>query len=158
MNEEIAKTRHMLYELNSSTCYSTDNNFAYALDLYNEDQSPESIERLDIWDIKYTNFVPTYDKWCIQCNNKAAKMRCSRCKAVYFCDKICQTKAWRIHKKHCGRNLFSRCIACGNHIESYLKCDNCPVKFCSESCKEQIYSMHKIYDCDYFSKTFNSLY
>ena len=124
-------------------CYLTDNTFAYKYD------TKVSYEDC----LKCYNFVPVYDKWCLTCNNKNCKLRCIQCESVYFCDKECQKKAWPIHKLHCGRDLFTLCITCGNpDIKS--KCSDCPVKFCSEKCKNDIYNAHKDYDCDYFKLTF----
>lgn len=121
-------------------------------------------------ELKLENFVPTYDKWCLGCTDvyKPATKKCSKCKSVYFCSKECQLKCWPIHKKHCKRDLFTLCITCGR-LDPKIKCsdcelpnvDNCfsgscPVKFCSEECKDKIFAMHKEHDCEYFSKTFGS--
>lgn len=124
-------------------CYLTNNNFAYKYDT-NSDYEDE---------IKIENFVPTYDKWCLNCGAKDAKGRCSKCKSVYFCNADCQKKCWPVHKKHCGRNLFILCINCGKENPS-LKCADCPVRFCSQSCMDKILAPHKEYDCKYFAKTF----
>lgn len=53
--------------------------------------------------------VPSVDpeesaRICFQCGNvdSEKKLRkCSRCKRTYFCDKECQQKAWKRHKKDC---------------------------------------------------------
>ena len=123
--------------------YLTDNYIAYKIDA-NKDFSE---------DLRFMNFVPIYDMWCLYCDNKCATKRCTKCKSVFFCDKNCQTNAWSIHKQHCGRDLFTLCSLCGKQNPK-LKCDKCPVKFCDEKCKSQIYAPHKEFDCDYFSKTF----
>ena len=135
--------KNYLYKL----CYITNNNFAYKYDT-NADYDNE---------MKLYNFVPTYDKWCLGCTNKNAKYKCSDCKSVYFCGRECQKKCWKVHKKHCKRNLFSICMACGNNNIS-IKCDDCPVKYCSEKCKKEFHITHKEFDCDYFNKTFGKNY
>lgn len=127
-------------------CYTSDNNFAYHYDLGGEHK---------LRDIKIYNFVPTYDKWCLACAAKNAHLRCSKCKSVHFCSKQCQKKAWQIHKKHCGRDLFALCCCCGKGKNDAWKCDNCPVHYCSDICKNKFQSAHKEFDCDYFSQTFN---
>ena len=129
-----------------------DNNFAYHYCAGNQKKVLENS--------KYFNFVPTYDEWCLYCDDRTKKKKkCSRCKSVFFCDETCQRKAWKIHKKHCGQDLFQNCIQCGQGItEKHMwhKCEKCPVKFCSKTCKDQIYHLHQEFDCEYFAKTFNS--
>lgn len=119
-----------------ASCYKTNNNFAYK---YDKGESYWS-------EMKTENYVPSYDHWCLACPSRAARQRCSKCKSVYFCDEKCQRAAWKIHKKHCGRNLFQICIVCGK--DGVMKCENCPVKFCSEVCKKRIYKLHREIDCD----------
>lgn len=133
-----------------------DNNFAYHACLQNKYKMFENC--------KVTNFVPTYDKWCLYCDDRGKpKKTCSRCKSVFFCDTTCQKKAWKIHKKHCGQDLFRNCACCGTIIteahrqNSWHKCEKCPVKFCSPKCRKTLYEDHKMVDCDYFAKTFNGL-
>ena len=128
-------------------CYLSNNNFAYKYDT-NDNYENE---------LKIYNFVPTYDKWCLRCLDRDARYKCSDCKAVYFCGRECQRKCWKVHKKHCKRNLFSLCSTCGSDNIT-LKCDKCPVKFCSDKCKNQIYGDHKEFDCEYFHKTFGEKY
>ena len=128
-------------------CYKTNNRFAYIQDLTGI--PPES-------EAKHYNFVPSYDKWCLYCDAKNCKVRCSICKFVYYCNDNCQKKSWEIHKNHCKRDLFCVCIMCGKD-EPKIKCDSCPVKFCDDNCKNQIYSEHKAYDCDTFSKFVSTL-
>lgn len=142
---------HLLYpELKTTInlkdyCYKTDNYFAYIVDSRREDFKQH---------IKVFNFVPTYDRWCLFCGDKDwKKKRCSKCKSVYFCNSTCQRKAWRIHKVHCGRDLFVLCASCGQYATNdVLKCDTCPVKFCNEKCKKDIFGDHKEFDCTYFTK------
>ncbi|AYV81166.1 MAG: putative ankyrin repeat and MYND domain-containing protein 2 [Harvfovirus sp.] len=125
-------------------CYESNNRFAYKYDLTGK--IPES-------ELKVLNFVPTYDKWCLFCDKKECTKRCSICKTVYFCDKECQGRAWAIHKKHCGRNLFTICISCGsNNIK--IKCEKCPVWYCGDKCKRSIAAPHAEFDCDHFIKIF----
>lgn len=40
---------------------------------------------------------------CEACG-ETATTRCARCKAVFFCGRECQKKAWRTHKKECFEN------------------------------------------------------
>ena len=82
--------------------YQVDNNFAYNIDTNNEYKTFQNS--------KLFNFVPTYDNWCLYCDAKKCEKKCSKCKSVYFCNQDCQRKAWKIHKKHCGRNLSHFCL------------------------------------------------
>jgi len=140
-------------------CYKVDNNCAYKHDVYQKTGKDSDKNQLMNF-VKLYNFVPTYDKWCLYCDNRDSHKRCSKCRSVYFCSIECQKKAWPVHKLHCGRNLFVLCATCGQElhgsylIKDSLSCDTCPVKFCSEECKTNLYSSHKEIDCDYFSKIF----
>ena len=93
----------------------------------------------------------------MNCGNKDARYRCLGCKSVYFCDEECQRKCWKTHKRHCKRDLFIVCINCGksnNSTTNLIKCPDCPVKFCSQICKDTIFQAHKEFDCEYFKLTF----
>jgi hypothetical protein len=40
---------------------------------------------------------------CAACGAKRLQMlRCSRCKAAFYCDAACQKRHWREHKAACG--------------------------------------------------------
>lgn len=130
-------------------CYRTNNNFAYHYDA-NNDTSFEA---------KIGNFIPTYDDWCLGCDNKDAQYKCSGCKSVRFCSKQCQKKCWKIHKNHCTRTLFVHCINCCKPTYNHEhKCPNCPVNFCSEKCKNQIYQSHLDFDCENLAKIYSQRY
>lgn len=133
-------------------CYKTNNNYAYLTAVSKGDNNRVG-HRL-IQESKIINFVTTYKKICLNCGEKDAKYRCSGCKSVYFCTTGCQSMSWTIHKKHCTRDLFAICITCGQDTKA-LKCDNCPVHWCSEQCKEAIYSIHVETDCAQLGKIFN---
>lgn len=125
-------------------CYATNNNYAFKFDT---NMKPET-------EMKIYNFVPTYDKWCLGCDNKDAQFKCSKCKSVYFCSRKCQKKCWPVHKKHCGRNLFCRCAMCGIAVCN-VSCENeCPVKWCSETCKKKMYRDHVDFDCENLKNLF----
>ena len=118
-------------------CYATNNRFAYQF------ERDRAIPR---GELKTMNFVPTYDPWCLFCDKKDCTKRCTKCKFVYFCDSECQRKAWPIHKRHCGRDLFKLCMRCGIR-EAKQRCDACPVGYCSDSCRFKIEKAHKAYRC-----------
>ncbi|KAF2124021.1 hypothetical protein P153DRAFT_351657 [Dothidotthia symphoricarpi CBS 119687] len=40
-------------------------------------------------------------KPCSTCSGGPAKLRCSRCKAAFYCDKACQKSAWKAHRTVC---------------------------------------------------------
>ena len=121
-------------------CYLTNNRFAYKFE--RDKKIPED-------EMKYFNFVPTYDKWCLFCDRKGCTSICSKCKYVYFCDQKCQRKSWKIHKTHCNRDLFGLCIACGsNNIKIKCPTEKCKINYCSETCKNSIHEMHLLYDCN----------
>src|SRR5437868_13685033 len=110
-----SETQNILH----NACYRTNNRYAYTYDL---------TKKSDPKEFKYYNFTPTYDPWCLFCNVKNCSNKCSKCKMIYFCNTECQRKAWPIHKKHCGRDLFTVCILCGSEDNLVFKCMNCPVK------------------------------
>jgi len=126
-------------------CYKSNNRYAYKYD---------KTGKSDIKESKYYNFAPTTDLWCLYCDAKNCTLKCSKCKSVYFCDKECQKQSWSIHKKHCGKDLFSVCILCGTSDDLNFKCSKCPVKFCSKECYDKIHNEHADIDCHVFSKQF----
>ncbi len=141
---------------NTPLVYATNNRFAYYTDLYKETNDIKH-KRLADAEMKTTNFVPTYDKWCLYCDNKSkVEQRCSICKTVYFCNAECQRKAWQLHKNHCRRDLFTLCAACGVPTPGGgpYNCRSCPVRFCSEKCEKQIGSPHREIDCPTFMRLF----
>ncbi len=122
-------------------CYLSNNRFAYQFD---------KTKQIPYDELKTENFTPTYDKWCLNCENKDCRLKCSICKYVYYCDKNCQKSSWKIHKKHCGRDLFQLCITCGNE-DTLLTCEKCNfVKYCSQKCMDLLHHMHLEYDCKNF--------
>lgn len=127
-----------------NACYASNNAYAY----YFVFQDKEGIAR----ETKIQNFVPTYDKWCLYCNKRGVSKRCLGCKTIYFCNRECQIAAWPIHAKHCGRNLFENCATCA--APASIKCNKCPVSWCSENCKNKIFQPHCDYDCDNFARLF----
>lgn len=38
---------------------------------------------------------------CYQCNTPDPKLRCSRCKAIWYCNERCQVEDWPDHKSRC---------------------------------------------------------
>lgn len=141
----------------SAQCYACNNRYAYYADKYDVDKDESSFLLRD-GELKVHNFVPTYDKWCLYCNKKGVKAHCGRCKTVYFCDRSCQEKAWYIHRRHCGRDQFVLCAHCGTHLSDQssggVKCDRCPVRFCSVQCMVLILAAHKEFDCETFATLF----
>lgn len=131
----------------SISCYFSNNRYAYNYDIGDSKRIGE--------ETKIYNFVPTYDKWCLYCNKKGVELRCSKCKAIYFCNQECQIKAWPIHKKHCDRDLFQVCAGCGIGLTLMkIQCGKCPVKYCSEECKNRLHSAHIEFDCEHFQRMF----
>lgn len=126
-------------------CYATNNIYAYYWDIGDK----KGVEQ----ELRIYNFVPTYEKWCLYCKKKGVSKHCSRCRTIYFCSDQCQRAAWPVHKKHCGRNQFSICSLCAAAPVT-VTCSNCPVGWCSISCKEKIYSAHIDYDCTTFARLF----
>lgn len=40
---------------------------------------------------------------CVTCEEEKATKKCSKCKAVQYCDRECQRLHWFVHKKSCAR-------------------------------------------------------
>lgn len=45
--------------------------------------------------------------FCAYCGKESAKARCSVCRGALFCDKGCQSKAWKYHKRWCKSDAGS---------------------------------------------------
>lgn len=131
--------------------FQTDNYIAYRLDLFRDNPS-ELSEKQVLEFIKMTNFTPIYDHVCLFCDKKDVQSQCSKCKSVYFCDANCQLQSWKIHKRSCGRNLFTICCSCGSEKPS-IKCNNCPTRFCNKECQEKITKIHQE-DCQHLKSIF----
>lgn len=41
---------------------------------------------------------------CVTCSEPKAIKKCSKCRAVQYCDRECQRLHWFIHKKECARS------------------------------------------------------
>ena len=41
------------------------------------------------------------EKFCAYCGKEMAKLQCSVCRKALYCDKKCQTRAWKYHKTWC---------------------------------------------------------
>ncbi len=41
---------------------------------------------------------------CVTCSQPKAIKKCSKCKAVQYCDRECQRLHWFVHKKECDRS------------------------------------------------------
>lgn len=102
------------------------------------------------------NFIPYYESVCMTCNKPDVTKKCSRCRVVRYCSEDCAKKAWSVHKLHCGRNLFNRCIACGTVSKdgNDIKCSKCPVRFCNSDCKQKIIADHYKNDCKKLAELF----
>jgi MYND finger protein len=106
--------------------------------------------------IRPLNFIPTYQDWCLGCDKTNVKFRCSKCRTVKFCSVSCQRKCWPIHKKHCGRDLFTHCIVCGSDKVT-LTCDKCPIRYCGTICRSMFHIHHRKEDCLSLTQIFSTL-
>lgn len=48
-------------------------------------------------------FADTSTSFCSTCGEEGAPKKCSKCKAVQYCDRECQRLHWFMHKKACAR-------------------------------------------------------
>ena len=48
-------------------------------------------------------FADTSTPYCSTCGEESAPKKCSKCKAVQYCDRECQRLHWFMHKKACAR-------------------------------------------------------
>lgn len=56
-------------------------------------------------------FAADYSETCVTCGAEKATKKCSKCKAVQYCDRECQRLHWFIHKKSCARPGNASCSA-----------------------------------------------
>jgi hypothetical protein len=53
--------------------------------------------------VVYLSFLPHRQMTCCaSCSKAGATLRCSRCKAVYYCSTVCQHGDWKRHKASCA--------------------------------------------------------
>lgn len=45
--------------------------------------------------------------YCSSCGEEKPDKKCAKCKAVQYCDRVCQRLHWSMHKKNCARLLAS---------------------------------------------------
>ena len=152
---EPGMSHQAVFDRNWKKCYAVDNNFAYKKDLFDAEPTQHNKIRMEA-DVRMYNFAPTVDRWCLWCERKEVKRICSKCHHVFFCDTECQRRAWGRHKVHCGRDVFAICITCAEPTTGAVKCDKCPVTWCSDACKAQLVSAHNDFDCANFVKLFGS--
>ena len=137
-------------------CYQTNHRFAYYQDLYEQTRDEKVIE----WhsqEFRTDNFTPDYKEVCLYCHKPDATKRCGSCKTVAFCSQECQLNAWPIHKMRCRMSQFVCCCACGTQLKTEdqgVKCQKCPVRFCSSKCRNKIKAYHDSKDCDTFRRLF----
>lgn len=74
---------------------------------YQFDQSGRlKVRIIDLRTVNTTMSAPPIDlplQSCAHCTNKTAGAQCSKCRAVYYCNRTCQTADWKTHKKACKR-------------------------------------------------------
>ena len=100
---------------------------------------------------------------CGNCAAPNAAVRCSRCKAAYYCDASCQKKAYPAHKQRCyppgttvpdkdtekERKEKEKARTCGNCAppNAAVRCSRCKAAwYCDAGCQKKAYSSHK-HDC-----------
>ncbi|KAL3688449.1 hypothetical protein R1sor_014758 [Riccia sorocarpa] len=55
---------------------------------------------------------------CAQCSRAGVKLRCKDCSSVYYCDRECQKKGWKVHKPICKRIVALEKEAAGGGDEA----------------------------------------
>jgi len=59
---------------------------------------------------------------CSYCLEEDATMRCTKCKAVFYCDKKCQRRGWKLHKNFCSDDPAMRPVILVEHaVERVLE-------------------------------------
>ena len=94
---------------------------------------------------------------CAQCFQESAKLKaCSKCHTVYYCNKECQKKHWKEHKKTCcalhdcseqTKHLdeVSMCSYCSKTSNYLKKCTLCyAVQYCDKDCQRKHWPQHKM--------------
>lgn len=68
---------------------------------------------------------------CGSCGAKSAVLKKCTCGKVWYCDKECQTKAWKSGHKVCGK----ACDGCGKTSEVLKACVCGEVWYCGKECQ-----------------------
>ena len=94
---------------------------------------------------------------CAQCFQESAKLKArSKCHTVYYCNKECQQKHWKEHKKTCcalhdcseqTKHLdeVSVCSYCSKASNYLKKCTLCyAVQYCDKDCQRKHWPQHRM--------------
>ena len=89
---------------------------------------------------------------CASCGKNSAELKkCSACKKTKYCDRICQKKDWKKHKKICAfLSQAQFCNGCEKYFETSRSCPCHTVAYCSKPCQRMDWYRHKP-DCTFIT-------
>ncbi|KAJ4439915.1 ankyrin repeat and MYND domain-containing protein 2 [Periplaneta americana] len=68
-----------------------------------QQDSPQALSIISAAINGQRGFADTSTPYCSTCGEEGAPKKCSKCKAVQYCDRECQRLHWFMHKKACAR-------------------------------------------------------
>ncbi|XP_061169952.1 uncharacterized protein LOC133179178 [Saccostrea echinata] len=93
-------------------------------------------------------------KYCSFCGVHLSELqRCSRCKAKFYCSRVCQQNHWKEgHKKECREvsvdEMKNICSFCGIRSSDLMRCSRCKGEFyCSRECQRNHWKAGHERDC-----------
>ena len=102
---------------------------------------------------------------CESCGKTGENLpRCGKCLLVRYCNKTCQRKHWKLHKKTCGKiteisekkkdftsclnegqsSSSQKCVFCGKTGFDFIRCASCKLAwYCNTNCMRQDLFSHQ---------------
>jgi hypothetical protein len=68
-----------------------------------QEDSPQAVSVIAAAINGQRSFTDVSTAYCSTCGEEGAPKKCSKCKAVQYCDRECQRLHWFMHKKACAR-------------------------------------------------------
>jgi energy-coupling factor transporter ATP-binding protein EcfA2 len=89
---------------------------------------------------------------CASCGKNSAELKkCSACKKTKYCDRTCQKKDWKKHKKVCTfLSQAQFCNGCEKYFHTSRSCPCHTVAYCSKPCQRMDWYRHKP-DCTFIT-------
>lgn len=118
--------------------------------LARKDDSPSALSVILNAINSQSNFNDDSSSPCVTCTEPKALKKCSKCRAVQYCDRECQRLHWFVHKKECARSSTNSSKASEQSEADAESCENVSdnvanLKIWSNPC-----GMHTLFSLSFF--------